>query len=272
MEHINIIGLVIILPLLGLEYVTLFLEENEENYAIYTDPDDIRINQRTGKWTNVKFGYESLGFFQTQEEIDEWVMDQDNNGNGSLAPGDIKYSDINNDSILDWRDKVEIGKLGTPEWMLGFYIDLNYKGFDFSMLVQGAFDHYVEMQQRSVFSSSFPKPFEYMYTDRWTEGSTDALYPRNSLSTVNNNAHDSNFWIMPASYVRLKNISLGYTIPGKLVNQVGISNLRVFVAGQNLFTVSKLNKYGFDPEAPNNLTGKYYPQMRVVSFGLSVTL
>jgi len=237
----------------------------------YTDPDDIRINQRTGQWTNLSYGYQAIGFFESQEEIDAWPLDQDLNGNITLAPGDIKYLDLNEDDVLDWRDKDAIGRSGTPEIMYGFIADLKYKGFDFSLLLQGSAHHYIEMQTRSVFSSSFPKPFNYMYDQRWEPGKEDALYPRTSLASVENNTVDSDFWIKPASYLRLKSVSLGYSIPQDIINKAGFSGLRVFVAGENLLTFSKLSDYGFDPESPKDQSGKYYPQMQTVSCGLTLT-
>lgn len=237
----------------------------------YTDNDDIRIKQKTGNWTSRRFGYKAIGFFQTQEEIDAWPLDQDQSGNASLRPGDIKYLDLDEDGVLTWRDKMEIGRGGTPLAMYGLNVDLNYKAFDFSMLWQGAAEHYIEMTTRNIFESSFPKPFEYMYTERWEPGKTDALYPRASLATVVNNGHDSDFWLKPADYVRLKNISLGVTVPKEIISKIGLSKLRLYVAGNNLFTFSKMSEYGFDPESPAEQSGKYYPQMRTLSCGLNVT-
>ena len=193
------------------------------------------------------------------------------NGNSTLVPGDLKYRDLNNDSILNWRDQIEIGKTGTPEWMVGLNFEAAYKGFDFSMLWQGSIAHYVELDTRSIFSSSFPKPFVYMYEQRWTPGREDALYPRASLATVGNNVRNSDFWLIPAAYFRLKSLTLGYTFPKKWVNKVGISTFKIYAGGNNLLTFSKLNEYGFDPESPLNQTGKYYPQMRTLFIGLNVT-
>ncbi len=237
----------------------------------YTDPDDIRINSRSGRWTNLSFGYRSVGYFQSEEEIENWPTDQDNNGNNTLKPGDLKYIDLNGDGILDWRDKDIIGKSGLPEVMYALNIDLRYKGFDFFMLWQGSSEHYVELGMRNVFASAFPKPFRYMFTDRWRPGYDDALFPRPSLGSVPNNEADSDFWLQPASYLRLKNISLGYTLSNTITRKLGIDGLRVFVSGENLMTFSKLHrKYGFDPESPQDQNGKYYPQMRSLSVGLNL--
>jgi TonB-linked SusC/RagA family outer membrane protein len=236
----------------------------------YTEEDDIRIRQNSGNWTNRTFGYQWEGFFQSQEEIDAWPVDQDRNGNTTLAPGDLKYLDLNGDSTLNWRDQVLIGKTGTPEWMVGLNMDLSYKGFALSMLWQGALGHYVEMDTRNVFSSSFPKPFSYMYDYRWKEGVEDALYPRASLATVDNNTENSDFWLKPASYLRLKSLSLKYSLPSAWIQGAGISDIGISIGGYNLLTFSGLNEYGFDPESPKNQTGKYYPQMRTLFVGLNI--
>ena len=110
-----------------------------------------------------------------------------------------------------------------------------------------------------------------MFDQRWEPGKEDALYPRTSLASVGNNTTDSDFWIKPASYLRLKSLSLGYSIPEDIIQKAGFSALRVFVAGENLLTFSKLSDYGFDPESPKEQSGKYYPQMRTVSCGLTLT-
>ena len=110
-----------------------------------------------------------------------------------------------------------------------------------------------------------------MFTERWTEGVEDALYPRVGLASIPNNEHNSDFWLKPAKYLRIKNINIGYSIPSRIIKKAGIKNFRLFVAGENLLTFSKLNKYGFDPESPKDQNGKYYPQMRTLSAGLNLT-
>ncbi len=239
----------------------------------YEDVDDIRINKQTGRWTNLSYGYRAEGFFESEQEIENWPTDQDNNGNLTLKPGDVKYTDLNGDGILDWRDRDIIGKSGLPEIMYAINLDLGYKGFDFFMLWQGSSQHYVELDTRNIFASAFPKPFQYMFTDRWTPDNEGALFPRASLGSVPNNEVNSDFWLQPASYLRLKNVSIGYTFSNTITQRLGIDGLRMFVTGENLMTFSKLQrKYGFDPESPKDQNGKYYPQMRTVSVGLSLSL
>jgi len=112
----------------------------------YSDPDQKRIQTRSGTWTDVQFGYVSDGLFTSQEEINALEFDQDLKGNTTLRMGDIKYVDTNKDGILDWKDQVKIGQGTVPHWFLGFNIDLNYKNFDFTSLIQGAFGYYNNVQ------------------------------------------------------------------------------------------------------------------------------
>lgn len=240
----------------------------------YEDEDSERLNKLTGRWTDVRFGYKSDGLFTSQEEIDAlpYVYDKDI-GNEGVKPGAIKFLDTNGDGVIDWRDQVEIGKGTTPNWMSGLNIDLNYKNFDFSALFQGAFGFYnsVSVRGGSV----------VQYEERWTEENNrkDALVPR--LGILYTDAPEygtfqtsgaSDFYLQKADYLRLKTISFGYTIPSSLIKKINIEKLRIYIAGTNVFTLSRLNKYGIDPEAPDGLGGFYYPQMRTFSLGLRLSL
>lgn len=230
----------------------------------YEDPDQIRINKKSGKWTDITFGYKSDGLFTSQEEIDNLTFDQDQQGNKSLRPGDIKYIDVNNDGKLDWRDQVEIGKGQLPHWTLGFNISLTYKDFDFSALFQGAFGHYANINLTQDMSN--------YYDLRWTEANNDshALVPR--LGGAATNGYFSDYRFKSAGYLRLKTASLGYNLPKDLIGKVNLSQVRFFVSGTNLFTLDKLRKYGLDPEVPSiSNSGSYYPQQRTISLGTTIT-
>jgi TonB-linked SusC/RagA family outer membrane protein len=111
----------------------------------YTDPDQIRINKLSGKWTDIWYGYISDGLFTSQDQIDDLKFTYPA-GNAGLRPGDIKYVDANNDGVLDWKDQVEIGKGTTPHWMVGSTINLSYRNIDFTALLQGAFGYYNYIQ------------------------------------------------------------------------------------------------------------------------------
>ncbi len=234
----------------------------------YTDPDQIRINQRSNRWTDLVFGYQSDGLFTSMEEIGNLGFDQDQQGNVTLRPGDVKYIDTNHDGILDWRDQVVIGRSADPRWMLGMNTNLQYKDFDLSLLFQGALDHYVAVNLNAIDAVSPAVRYEL----RWTEQNNraDALEPRLGGSPLNNQMSD--YRLKPASYVRLKQAAVGYSIPTQLTSRLGIQDLRLYVSGTNLLTFDQLKKFELDPEMPSGNAGLYYPQQRTISLGINLSL
>jgi len=233
---------------------------------VYTDADQERTNKRSGRRTDVRFGYLNDGIFASQKEIDNLGFDQDTRGNVSLRPGDIRYKNTNGDDRLDWKDQVEIGKGNVPRWITGLNINLKYKQFDLSALFQGAFDFYTYI---AISNQTYTDQY---YKTRWTEenGNVNALYPRNGGSSLN--TANSDFWYRNASYMRLKALNIGYSLPNKLLSKVKIHDCRIYFAGQNLLTVSGLNEYSIDPEAPNTAGMYYYPQQRGLTLGLNISL
>ncbi len=244
--------------------------------AEYTDTDDIRIKQKTGNWVNRTFAYQSDGLFTSQEEIDNHPLNQDGTGNATIKPGDVRYLDYSGpdgvpDSVLDWRDQVEIGKSSVPELMFGITFSAKYKGFDFDMLWQGAGNSIVRIG--SVLPNSTRTPYEFVYDNRWTEdnNNANAQLPRLSSNSYTHNTYHSDFWYVNGAYFRLKNLNFGYTFPKQWMNAIGIERLRIYFAGTNLITFSELKKWDRDPEGPNN-QAYYYPQQKTYSFGLSLSL
>lgn len=232
----------------------------------YTDPDQIRINKQSGEWYDRSFGYQSDGLFTSMEEIANLQFTYPG-GNDQLSIGDIKYVDTNNDKVLDWRDQVNIGKGNWPHWTFGTNINLKYNDFDLSALFQGAFDFYRQVTLDHGYLN-YP---EFIYNERWTNtnNTATAMFPRVGGSETNKLTSD--FWYKNASYVRLKTFSFGYNVSNALLKSVNIQQLRIYFAGTNLFTISKLNKYGVDPEAPSGSDGTYYPQQRTISLGLNLS-
>lgn len=234
----------------------------------YDDEDQARQQQRSGQWTDRVFGYRSQGLFTTQEEIDNlnFVYDE-TNGNAALAPGDIRYEDVNGDGLLDWKDSVELGAGNTPHWIGGLNFDLAYKGFDMSAFFQGGFG----FTQRLVLSygTGFS---ELQYNERWTPENNNAngLMPR--LGGADTNGAASDFYNKKSDYVRLKSLSIGYSLPQSILDKIQVQKLRFYFAGTNLLTFSDFGDYNVDPESPNGLGGYYYPLMQTVSFGLNLSL
>lgn len=238
----------------------------------YTDPDDIRLKKKSGQWIDVYNAYKSDGLFTSQEEIDNLGYDMDGMGNTSLRPGDIKIVDINNDGEVDWRDARNIGSGGTPHIIYGINLNMKYKGFDLSVLAQGAADYYVQLQSGNINIDGVRTPFKVIWNERWTpeNNDRDAIIPRQKIGQTTNN-WNSDYWYKNASYLRLKNVTLGYTFNKSLVQKLRMENLRLFVVGTNLFAINPLRKYGLDPETPDATRGWSYPVTKSVSLGLNVS-
>lgn len=231
-------------------------------------------NNFTNRWDNIYWGYVSDGQFQNQEEINTAPI-HDDQANKTLLPGDIRYVDLNNDGIIDDQDQQVIGRGTTPEIFYGLNLAAAYKGFDFSVLFQGAsnFNAYFSSElQNPLFNNASAYA---MFADRWHRADLNdpdsewvaGKYPSTITSGANNNKRVSDFWLKDASYLRLKTLEFGYTFNQDWVSRAKIRNLRVFVSGQNLFTWDKI-KY-IDPEAPEG-RGDYYPHQRVWTAGLNI--
>jgi TonB-linked SusC/RagA family outer membrane protein len=239
---------------------------NHYEEAVYTDPDQKRLDQRSGRWTDRQNGYIAEGLFTSQQEIDNLKF-QYPGGNAGLRPGDVKFVDVNSDGKLDFRDQQEIGTGTVPNWMAGATINLKYKSFDLQSLIQGAFNYY----STTYLYNGGLNYSQAFYKNMWTEQNNSAdASPR--ISGASSNGLFNNLYYKKASYVRLKTLAIGYNLPNSLVRKADIKNLRIYVAGTNLLTINPLDKYGVDPEAPSGAAGYYYPQQRTISLGLNVTL
>lgn len=226
----------------------------------FDDPDQERINSRQDQWVNRNFGYKTDGIFMSQEEIDNHPIDQDEQGNSTLRPGDIKYLDLNGDSLINFRDQDIIAFAGnTPELIYGLNLGVTYKNFGMSMLFQGAsrFSLNIQGNARTMFSN-FSIPLQYHYDLRWSPDpenpgvniNPNAQFPAATTSPGGNNDRNSDFWRQNVTYFRLKNINIYYNLPEKILTPIGLNSAQVYVAGFNMFTVSSLGifKNSFDPE------------------------
>ena len=248
----------------------------------FDDPDEIRIFQREGNWVNRWIGYKSDGLFMTQQEIEAHTVDQDQNGNSTLRPGDIRYVDLNNDGVLDFRDQDVIGKGSFPEISYGLNLSLGYGGFTLMALFQGAsgFNQNIGGRRRGAFSNG-SIPYDYHYKYRWQPDPNDFsvnINPDVQLPNIEgtgigrsqNNDRTSDFWLQDNTYIRLKSLNLAYTLPKGVIERVGLQGASVYIAGSNLLTWSKLGIYknSWDPEKG----GTGYPLLKTVSFGLNLNL
>jgi TonB-linked SusC/RagA family outer membrane protein len=249
----------------------------------YTDPDQKRISQRTGRSSNLEFGYISNGIFMTQEEINKLGYNQDQNGNTTLKPGDIRYVDLNKDGVIDFRDQDVIGKGSLPEVVYSMVMGATWKGFSIEMLWQGAtgFNFLVTGAAASMFSNE-SIPYDYHYTYRWQPDpnnptgniNPNAQLPAASFGLNQNNIKRSDFWMKDPTFIRLRNLNLSYDFTGGWTKRIGFKNFQVFASATNLITFSKLGIYKntFDPDANVSGEGRNYPIHKNIAGGIRLTL
>ena len=227
------------------------------------DPDNSKYWRLEGYPIGSFYGYVADGLFKTEQELANHPK-----RTGTEQLGDIKYKDLNGDGKITAADRDVIGK-NFPSWTGGLNVAVYYKDFDFSMLWQGAFDvdAYYTGEAAYTFFNSGKVLTKHM--DRFhATNNPNGNFPRLSL-TSQINYQVSSFWLEDASYVRLKNISLGYNLPKSLLNHVGIEKAKVYIAGENLLTFSGLD--GLDAESPSDTRGAFYSNVKKVSLGLKVT-
>lgn len=240
----------------------------------YTDPDEIRILQQSGNWTNRSIGYVSDGLFRSQAEIDESPVDQDQAGNATLIPGDIKYKDLNDDGVITWADQKYLGYgTGEPDLSFGLNLNAGYKGLNLSVTLQGAsmYSGNITGTIREPFLNQ-SSPIELHWQERFHETENpDGVLPANTYGERAHNNKFSDFWLTSLTYLRVENLNLSYSLPKNWISKVGMKNLNVFVSGQNLYVLSNLGIWSteLDPEATMNPNS--YPPHRTITFGLTAT-
>lgn len=220
------------------------------------------------------YGWKTDGVFQNAAEVAAYTNSEGSLLQPNAQAGDFRFVDVNGDGVINDDDRTKIGK-GIPDWTLGLSLNLEWKGFDFSMLLQGQFgvQAFNVSRRTDLYYINLPKNI----LNRWTgEGATNS-YPRFAFSSANENYRASDYWIEDASFVRARNMQFGYTLPAKLTKHVAISRLRLYVQAENLFTLTKYT--GCDPEVTGGNSGYgtevgidrgVYPQNRTFTFGVNV--
>lgn len=233
----------------------------------------------TGKEVGSVIGFIADGLYKDQADVEN----SPTMVGKPVRVGDIKYIDRNGDGKISYeQDRGYVGTSVYPKFTGGLAFNLAWKGLDLNFLVQGAIGSTIALtgvyDGGIMDNTSMTKPFYhdgntplYLVLNSWTPENPDAYFPRLSLASSSHNAYSSTHWYRPGDYLRLKTAQLGYTFPSKWMNKIGIKNLRIYVEGSNLFTLSHLTKYNIDPELPSVNNG-YYPQQRVMSVGLNITL
>jgi TonB-linked SusC/RagA family outer membrane protein len=259
---------------LGLEFggnlTNVVSEVQQIDPALTGDADRVFdgafIIQR-GQPINALFGLNVLGIFQNQAEI-EAAPDQSAIGGGP-SPGDFQYEDINGDGAITVDDRIVLGQ-DNPTWIYGFNFGADIKGFDINFLFQGVGDAQIFETGRIFAPFQNSGGVAAIWRDRWTPENPDATLPRIAISQGPNYAVNNSGFISDRSYLRLKNLQIGYNLNSDLFENNFIQSLRVFVNGTNLWTSTDF--VGFDPERPPQNTNGFsgYPQLRLWTGGLTL--
>lgn len=218
------------------------------------------------------WGYKTDGIFQNQNEVFQHINQQGKVYQENAKPGDVRFVDVNGDGIINDMDRTQIGN-PTPDWTFGFNASADYKGFDCSVFIQGT-------QGNDIFNGMHRQDLRFTNrtTDalgRWTgEGSSNEL-PRYTWIDVNNNSRVSDLYIEDGSYIRIKNVQIGYTLPAPVLEQLRAASWRFYISAENVFTLTKYS--GADPEIGAmssfdiGIDRAIYPQARTFRLGTTLT-
>ena len=214
------------------------------------------------------YGYKTDGIFQTLDEVNNYKSADGKVIQKDAVAGDLKFVDVNNDGVIDEKDRTVIGN-PTPTFVYGLNISLKFKGFDLLIFGQG-------IEGNDIYNATrrYDLPNANMNAaaiDRWTGAGSTNQYPRLTLQDNNNNfARSSDFYVEDGSFFRIKNFQIGYRIPDKILKKLNIAGMRIYYSGSNLLTFTKYS--GFDPEIGNGygIDRGIYPQARMNSLGLSL--
>ena len=227
------------------------------------------FSKRTGHSVDDLFGLEAVGFFQSEEEIN--APDTPIQTFGQVQPGDIRYKDQDKNGIIDENDVIHLGHSNLPELNYGINLTLAYKGFDFNAFFFGQAMRSVMLtnnQYAFAFYNNGQVPVAALgrwayYPERGVDTRNTASYPRLSTSDNKNNYRYSSFWMKNASFLRLRNIELGYSLSKSLTDKLQVSGIRLYVSGTNLLTFTPLKDY--DPQV---MTG--YPLSKSYNIGINL--
>lgn len=249
----------------------------KSKYEVYEEPD---YGYPWLSWVGLPIGQQT-GLIAERLFIDEAdIANSPKQTFGTVMPGDIKYKDINGDGLINSQDNVPIGYSGSPNIMYGIGASMGYKGFDFSFFFQGSAQSsfFIDLNASSPFIKNSDNLLNGYDTnnamlkvwadDYWSETNRNsyAKWPRLSAEKVDNNMQQSTWFLHDGSYVRLKSVELGYTVPVDFTRKIGLQQFRLYVSGLNLLTFSKFKLW--DPEMGGNGLG--YPIQRVFNVGLNV--
>lgn len=230
--------------------IGIILSKTDDMYLDFGDESAQLPNlRRKGGSSMVWTMYEADGLFQSKEEIANYGVDQDGQNNATIAPGDIKYVDQNNDKKIDANDRIYVKNSSYPDMDLGLKLNVSYNGFFINALFQGVYGYQQNLNEYySLENGSLQKFQRYHLYETWTPENPNARYPRIKVATTNdNNRKASTFWIEDCNFIRLKTLNLGYQFPKKWIKKMHLASASIAVQASNVFTISNLKH--MDPES-----------------------
>jgi TonB-linked SusC/RagA family outer membrane protein len=242
----------------------------DQNSQLFPQGSSIGLNgylaiNRVGNPINSFYGYVTQGIFQTPYDVTAHATQT------GAAPGDIRFKDLNNDGVINDQDRTLIGN-PNPKFIYALSNTFSYKNIDLSVVLQGTYGNDIFNANNILLESMSGANNQITNVlSRWEGPGTSNTTPRAVFGDPNGNSQNSNRYIENGSYLRIRNVTLGYTLPKALAQQIKFSSIRVYVAGQNLYTFTKYT--GVDPEV--GLTGidnNVYPVVRTISFGVNLSL
>jgi len=224
---------------------------------------------QVGESINSFYGYQTNGIFQNIDDVNSYVNSEGLVIQPDAVPGDFKWVDTDGNGTINGDDRVFLGT-PLPKYTFGLTLNLDYKNFDLTVFAQGVAGNKIFQGLRRLDVAN--ANYQTKVLGRWTgEGSTNT-HPRLTNQDPNGNyGNFSDFYLEKGDFIRFKTVQLGYTIPSEIMNKIGAQRLRVYITGENLFTLTEYT--GFDPEIGGNVTGidkGFYPQARSFMFGLNL--
>ncbi|MEX1121049.1 MAG: TonB-dependent receptor [Balneolales bacterium] len=238
----------------------------------WDEPDGAPDHQiSTGRPMGSQLYYNATGIFRDQQHVDSYPH------MAGARPGDIIFEDVNGDGEINGDDRIRMDKSDLPTFTGGMNIDVGYKGFDASFLIQGAAGAVRAFREFSGEAGNFRMD---NVKGRWTPDNPDATKPRawnrSAEYWMTDGAPNNTYWVRNTDYMRLKSVNIGYSLPQSFTQRVGIGSLRVYASGENLLTLSGIKD--FDPESPSNaddrsiwVNSQVYPSNKTVNFGMTLT-
>ncbi|WP_255491358.1 TonB-dependent receptor [Dysgonomonas sp. ZJ279] len=234
------------------------------------------------RYSNINWGKQVIGQFQSWEQIANHPVNVDGKGNTTIRPGDLIYKDVNGDGIVNGMDDRPIGyrEGDVPYLNFNFVFDFEYKGFDLGLMFAGSTfsSFYMESEMKTPLHDGGNNP-QYYLSDQWhlsdIHDANSALVAGRYPTIIEGNGNHSNywkndFWLKNISYLKLKNLEFGYTLPSHISGRLGMTKARFFTSMQNLFSIDNLGDIDMDPEIDKG-SGIQYPTNRIISIGCNLT-